>query len=360
MTKQFVKFAIVLISSTITLGAQPVSFPSIAIGAPGTATSVKIYYVTDRSSGLRASPNDAFTAGRSQNGVLTYGSCVVTIPSAHVLGALEEPGIFEFTQDATKHVVLQKVEASTQQTFYNEIKRRLAGADRRDAFVFIHGYNTTFRDASRRAAQLAYDLKFTGAAVVYSWPSQGKISRYLVDETNAEWTIPHLVTFLREFRSSSGASRVYLIAHSMGARILTRALKELADDRSHRVKFNQIILAAPDIDRDTFVQLSRAINVTAERITLYASSRDRAIRASKNVHGYPRAGESGGGIVVVPGVDTIDATSVTTDFLDHSYFAGRTVLQDLFFLIRYDASPASRFAVYPQSKGSAVYWQLHP
>ena len=35
------------------------------------------------------------------------------------------------------------------------------------------------RDAVRRAAQLKVDLKFAGAAIVYSWPAQGHIADYL-------------------------------------------------------------------------------------------------------------------------------------------------------------------------------------
>ncbi len=33
------------------------------------------------------------------------------------------------------------------------------------AFIFVHGYNTSFDYAIYRTAQIAYDLKFDGAAV---------------------------------------------------------------------------------------------------------------------------------------------------------------------------------------------------
>ena len=74
----------------------------------------------------------------------------------------------------------------------------------------------------------------------------------------------------------------------MGGRLLTRAVQQLSQTSSAGpVKFNQIILAAPDIDRDTFMGLAQAVKLTAERVTLYASSRDRALNASKRIHGYP-------------------------------------------------------------------------
>jgi esterase/lipase superfamily enzyme len=353
-----VRSAILLIAITFPTSAQ--QFFGVAVQPPGTVTSMRVYYVTDRKFGSQTDVKQMYTAERSRIGDLKYGTCIVTIPRSHVLGSLEEPGLFEFSEDATKHVILQKVAAMGHQDFYDMVRARVRSADRKDAFLFIHGYNTTFHDAARRTAQIADDLKFDGVPIFYSWPSQGKVSQYLVDETNAEWTIPHLVTFLREIRAKTGASKIHLIAHSMGARVLTRALKELDSDQLVTTRFNQIILAAPDIDAETFAAMAKAINRAGDRITMYASSRDRAIKWSKSVHGYPRAGESGRALVVVPGVDTIDATSLSTDFFSHSYFSGRTVLADLFVLIRFDTSPSGRFALYPQTnKGPSQYWELH-
>ncbi|MFK5047928.1 alpha/beta hydrolase, partial [Klebsiella pneumoniae] len=69
-------------------------------------------------------------------------------------------------------------------------------------------------------------------------------------------------------------------------------------------RLGQIVFAAPDIDRDRFVQLAARFKGCARRCTLYASSRDVALLASKVVHGYPRAGEAGEALTVVDGVDT--------------------------------------------------------
>ena len=38
---------------------------------------------------------------------------------------------------------------------------------RKDAFVFIHGFNVAFEDAVMRTAQIAYDLGFDGAPILY-------------------------------------------------------------------------------------------------------------------------------------------------------------------------------------------------
>ena len=59
----------------------------------------------------------------------------------------------------------------------------LAGLDPadRNMLVYIHGFNTSFDDAQRRAAQLGFDLKVPGITALYSWPSRGNLIAYLAD-----------------------------------------------------------------------------------------------------------------------------------------------------------------------------------
>ncbi len=109
----------------------------------------------------------------------------------------------------------------------------------------------------------------------------------------------------------------------MGTRVLTGALKELIlEDPSARGKFDEIILAAPDIDAQTFKRdIAPTILAGEGGTTLYASSGDDALLASKTFAGYPRAGDTTEGVTVVPGMDTIDASAIRTDFVGHSYYA---------------------------------------
>jgi esterase/lipase superfamily enzyme len=57
------------------------------------------------------------------------------------------------------------------------------------------------------------------------------------------------------------------------------------------------------------------------RTTVYASSSDLALMASKVVHGFQRVGETTGGVFVYPGIETIDASSASSSSraLGHSY-----------------------------------------
>ena len=229
----------------------------------------------------------------SGRGDLELGTCEVSVPRDHQVGALESPTVLrlEFREDPERHVVLLGVHPESDDQFYADLRACIAKTARQEAFVFIHGYNVGFETAVRRTAQIAYDLKFEGAPIVYSWPSQEGLLSYTVDETNVVWTVPHLKTFLLGVAQQSGAKSVHLVAHSMGNRALTSALRELAMERKADCpRFHEVVLTAPDIDADVFRRdLAPAIVGTADRVTLYASSNDEALVASRKVHGYRRA-----------------------------------------------------------------------
>jgi esterase/lipase superfamily enzyme len=326
---------------------------------------VRIFYATDRNPTGNLEPAGFYGTGRAQDGNLLLGTCEVSIPRDHRMGELEEPSIWrlEFREDPEKHIVLLKVEQQGYEQFYNLLSARVQESSRKEALVFIHGFNVSFEDAARRTAQLSYDLGFDGAPILYSWPSEGRLLRYTVDETNVKWTASHLRRFLHDVAKKSNATKIHLVAHSMGNRALTRVLESLAAEFSSipKPRFSQVILMAPDIDADVFAQLAQRMQRIAERVTLYASSNDQALKASKEIHGYRRAGESGDAITVILGIDTIDVSSVDTSLLGHSYYAERrSVLSDMFTLIRDGTPPSERFGLVRVPLGSYFYYKFVP
>jgi len=302
-------------------------------------------------------------------GRLELGTCEVSIPERHEVGAMEAPSVFRFeiVQDPTKHVTLLEAAPVEADGFFQQVRSRVAGSPRRDAVVFIHGFNVSFEKAARRTAQMAYDLNFEGAPIFFSWPSQAGTFgtfQYAADRESADWATPDLTDFLRDIAQKSGAKSVHLIAHSMGNRLLTAALKSLAPEVRGRDRFHEIILAAPDIDADIFRRdIAPAIVGTGKRITLYASSRDKALQLSREINGgQPRAGDSGEDLVIVRGIDTIDASAVDESVLGHSYYASsEIVLSDLFSLIKRDRNPGDTGWLQPRDVQDGLrYWVFEP
>ena len=330
---------------------------------------VRVYYATDRKEAAGAPPDQHFGGDR---GALAFGVVHVTIPKVHQRGALEAPSMLrlEFSADPGKHVILQSVSALDADAWRAQIAKRAIGLDNAGILVFIHGYNCSFADAARRAAQLSYDLNFAGAPVLFSWPSRAEVIGYTFDEQNAEWSVSDMKAVLASLATVAPGTPIYVIAHSMGNRVLTRGFKALFDeDRSKRRAFSQVVLAAPDLDADVFrrdIAPSILGRPGGPRVTLYASSNDKALVASRDLHGgYRRLGESGKDLVVMPDLDTVDASDVRTEFLGHSYFGDSgTVLSDLVYLIHERLRPQERerFSLDPVKNLAIVYWRFkqHP
>lgn len=326
---------------------------------PNYAT-VSVFYATDRNLTSSTNPSEMYGDVRS---TLTYGKCEVSIPRDHRMGELESPSIWklEFREDPAKHVMLLKTNVASKKQFFTDLAVRFRNFPESTAFIFVHGYNVKFEDAARRTAQITYDLGFKGVPVFYSWPSKGRIEAYTVDEQNIEWTEANLKYFLNDFFTHSHAENVYLIAHSMGNRALTRAVASLLTEQpiiQNRLK--EVILAAPDIDADVFKRdIAPALTATGRPVTLYASSNDLALVASKRIHGYARAGDSGMDLVVVPGIETIDATHVSTGLLRHSYYGDkRSVISDMFYLINDNLRADQRFGLRPVETSVGRYWEF--
>lgn len=299
----------------------------------------------------------------NERGEVELGICEVSIPERHETGELEGPSVFrlDFHENPQRHVVLLGVTPQPAGDFFADCQTQVANSKNREAFVFVHGYNVSFEDAARRTAQLAYDLRFDGAPIFFSWPSQSGLLKYAVDETNAAWTVPHLKEFLLEVARRSGAKSIHVIAHSMGNRALTSALQSLSYELRDDAKiFREVVLTAPDIDADVFRRdIAPAIVKTAQRVTLYASSKDEALALSRKFHGYPRAGDSGSDLVVVPGIDTIDVSAVDTSLLGHSYYSSNdSVLADLTQLLLEDKPPQERPWLRAAQAGALRYWVL--
>lgn len=321
---------------------------------------VRTFFATDRNFTGSSEPEKKFGTDR---GDLSYGTCDVSIPRDHRMGELESPSIWklEFREDPEKHIVLLEASVKSREIFYSEIADKVKAFSKSSALLFVHGYNVTFEDAARRTAQLSYDLGFQGAPMFYSWPSQGSTAKYLIDEQNIEWSQANIRSFLDDFFKNSSVENVYLIAHSMGNRGLSRAVALLmAEKPEYRARLKEVILTAPDIDAAVFKRdIAPALVSSGCPVTLYSSSEDIALKASKEIHNYPRAGDSGSGLILMNGIETIDASHVDTGFLGHSYFAdSKSVLSDIFNIINNGQAPDNRFGLKPITTAAGKYWEF--
>jgi esterase/lipase superfamily enzyme len=326
---------------------------------------VEVFYGTDRALQRDKPVEERFGPARSRWTGLHRGVCKVSVPRDHRMGEIERPSIWklEVTPDPRKHMVLLGLEELGQNGFYRRLQGNLAKSGSRELLVFVHGYNVTFHDAVLRTAQLAYDLGLDGAPVLYSWPSRASLTDYPKDEATIDLSAFALEPFLRELAARSGARSIYLVAHSMGNRALTRALENIARgmQRGARPMFSEIILTAPDIDARVFATVAEIFRKTGERVTLYASSKDGALKASKKFHGFARAGDTDPDVLVLSGIDTVDVSQVDTSLLGHSYFGDNcSVITDMKNLLRNRKPPQERSPLTRKEKGPGLLYWVFP
>lgn len=316
-----------------TRGVSETSVQNIENDSAGTATGINnsspkyitysVLYGTNRKYESEA---DKIEYKNTRDTNLHIGTCEISIPLSHKKGDLERPGWFSslfFDESPEKHFTLLNNELLDKIKFTHILQEKIGKSNQKDILLFIHGFNVNFQEAMLRTAQLGYDLNFKGAVTAFSWPSAGSVSGYLADTDTARLSSNYLCDFIKILLSSAGVKKLHIIAHSMGNVVLTTALVQLKNEGVFpNAIINQIILAAPDIDKDIFInQVMPYINRNFG-LTLYASDKDKALISSKKIRkGFTRLGEGGDHIVIVDGLDTVDASRVDTSLLGHGYFA---------------------------------------
>jgi len=349
---------------------------------------VPVFFGTDRAQGPEVGVTVTYNDGRPTGPVsrvsfgpdrgrqLVYGMANVTVPTkAREACSVTRPWeltvlnvtLYREQEDPAKHFTIRGARIMAADTFFASLNGHLAGAERfkGHAFIFVHGYNVSFDHALYRTAQIAYDLNFDGAPMLYSWPSQGAISSYEADQNASDQARPFLKRFIENVLARGNVTNLHFIAHSMGNKPLLDVLNQLdmPAEVPSDLRIKQVVLAAPDVDRDVFTDAVRELLPLVGGVTLYASGSDRAMLASRTYSGGVRAGDIvGPAPLVVSGIDTIDISAASTDVLalNHSTYAEKSeLLVDIGRLFRTGTRPPEvRTPIFrPISSSGRLFWR---
>ncbi len=300
---------------------------------------IPFFYVTDRKTAPGPTPGLViFTDDPSIQGNVSYGMGMAPIrwSRSDVFQNLHSKVSLSWNKHSD---ALQGISSDE---FYSRVALVAGAAEHRDTILFVHGFHNQFGQAINTTARLAYDLKFTGPIILYSWPSGSAVSSYDRDYENADWSVKHLQEVLLKLSVTIGAQNLNLIAHSMGARVLVNAIDSLPQSDVRGQLFNNIVLAAADINEAQFSQASDALRSSSRRITLYVSTWDAALLASYGLHKMDRIGMQP---VQRQGMDVINTEGRDTSLrgFNHGYlFDSQPVLFDLSQLLHDNLGPESR------------------
>lgn len=304
------------------------------IGPVNGAVLTRVFYATNRTRNGRTFGSRLEHVGSG----MSYGSVMVSLPENRAKGEIPlKPVYIPYSNDAArKYVLLYPLKSLSKDQFFRNLSDATLGVPKNAAFIYIHGYNNSFDDAARRTGQIAVDLELPVVPVMYSWPSLAHKVAYSKDLNNAEASVDCLEGFLHDFAMNSKAQQIFVIAHSMGNLVTTRAMKSLLQKNPIlSSKFTQVILAAPDIDPEIFrVEIAPQFSKLKMPVTIYTSRRDRALMASSIYHtgwkNKPRLGHPDSLADTIDGFDFIDASDIPTNFMGHDYIgSNRKLLSDM-------------------------------
>lgn len=294
-------------------------------GAGPPRTAIPLFYVTDRND---LGAGGALHWGKESDGERHYGWVETSIlRSCATLPAAAAPWWQPFAEPVDRprayflvHRDHPAPDAAAMTLAIDGFLRALGGP--RDVILFIHGFNQSFSEAGRDAAQLAMDLPFRGASIFYSWPSQDSIFHYDWDATRSLRSEPYVRELIRDIIDQVHPDHFHIVGHSLGNRDMIAALVDLARERPDLGRhITSVTLLSPDLDEIAFARATEGVlGGISERVTLFTNRRDRALGISRHHNGGMPLGRWQGAPYVAPGLVTIDITSLSDSLTRHADF----------------------------------------
>jgi len=312
---------------------------------------VPVYVATNREKTGTPGCQDSYF-GVAAGPETSFAVCEVNVPRRHAVGALDESD--DSQPDPHTYFSAGKLRPVTQPEF----SEALGSAN--EVLVFVHGFNVKFAEATYRAAQMKYDLKFPGPIVLFSWPAgaeQGFFQSLRISNTydgNLFQARASRNAFREFLHLLNPKARIHLLVHSMGHQVVLPALATPGET----FNLQELVLNAPDFATDDFKQIAPQLRKVARRITLYCSPGDNALVASERANNNRRIGrcERVDGIDVI-NVNEVDTPALGIAGLGHGYYSGRPILTDVFqILLGIDAR--SRLFVRVSAEGGGENYVL--
>jgi len=181
------------------------------------------------------------------------------------------------------------------------------------ASIYVHGYLIGFEKGCRRAALFQKNAGLEKKLLWFTWPSDGDVANYTVDESDLYWSVPDLADAIIEMdRRATDGKGINVLGHSLGARGVVLALRELAYQKPD-LRLGEVVLIAGDMDFGIFAKSLPLISRVAKNITIYVSDKDRPLALSKQLHGYARLGQSENDFHALSGVEVIDTRNLSNE-----------------------------------------------
>ncbi len=303
------------------------------------------------------------------------GRPVVEVGRAEYFGVL---WMSEPPTDFSAGKVAEPDTASTEATarWVAAINAELAVSPGSDILIYVHGFNTEFHANTGIAAEAWHYGGRDGVVLSYAWPSRHRLLGYGADKANAAYAVRHFRLLLGFLAEQTDAVRINIIAHSAGCPIVVDALRDIrlanselsAAEVQAAYRIGRVVLAAPDMDLMRFFNARLdGFDDLVERVSIYASRVDGALRLSSLLFGDDRLGRSVGhlteweqrAVLLFDHIEIVDVSrpeGLLGDFLGHGYYhRDPWVSSDMLLLIDFGLSASERGLVRDIETG---FWEF--
>jgi esterase/lipase superfamily enzyme len=212
------------------------------------------------------------------------------------VGAVEEIGILASTASPfTDPALLPADPDAPAAAFAAAVDRKLARAQQPDIVVYVHGFKVPFENPLLVATELWHFMGYDGVFIPYSWPATPRLLAYFSDVETTALSAHYLKELIQFLRRRTAAERIHILGYSAGTRLVLDALSMLALSTAPAVggaRIGEVILVGSDVDTGLFAAaLTNGVLDTSERLTVYLSGIDGALRFANLVFGRERLGQ---------------------------------------------------------------------
>jgi esterase/lipase superfamily enzyme len=285
----------------------------------------RFFYATNRQAGTQ--PYDIKNRYLpSRESTLKFGSFDTRIEPSLGLGIIIDPSKWLLNEE----IKLLDVQSLQREQFLGQLRQQVEASPERSLLIVVHGFREAYPSALRKTAFLAHVLDINTPILLFDWPGDqgGSLRGYRRARSVATESGQELAAMLRLVIDEVQPQRLWLMANSMGGQVVVKAFSELYREARYadsQTEIENVILTAADVDHAEFnEQFKQEIKSLSDNTTVYVSSNDRALFASRLINRGRRLGES----TVNPGnPDLFEQGAAFSDLLEQA--SNQLVLVDV-------------------------------
>jgi esterase/lipase superfamily enzyme len=357
--------------------AEAFAFRRMTVARQGEQGVYRFFYATNRrlESG-EGTIEERFTNQREEG--LRFGAFDTKIQPTLGLGMIVNPTDW-FTNEALQVLNVRELD---QAALVEGLRQQVAASPHRALLVLVHGYRNSFPASLRMTSLVAHVLDVNAPVMMLDWPGdQGwGIGGYRRAQGVAADSGAELAQALQLIAAQIQPDKIWLMANSMGAKVVTSAFDTLCEAEEWKdtdTEIEHVVLTAPDVGKQDFNEhFKEEITALARHLSVYVSSNDRALLASRLVNRQRRLGESqldpGNpdqfaaaaciADLLEPGsqrISLIDVTPVNRTRNFHNFsLETPEFFDDLYLRLTNSPLPRNRLIYAIAAPDGAVYWVL--